>query len=132
MLYVLSFLNLDLLTNLWSGIRVHIHLEFLIRIFAIIILPVQVGQDCRPCSSLFLCPTYDSRGALCFLICASVVPFVRPCVRSLQVKVFGQGSFWRSLSPINLKLGTHVPHDIIFLILMSNYSFDPNFMVQWT
>ena len=33
-------------------------------------------------SSLFLCPTYDSRGALCFLVCASVRPSVRSFVRS--------------------------------------------------
>ena len=61
--------------------------------------------------------------------------FVCPSVRLsvlLQVKVFGQGSFWWSWSPIHLKLSTHVPHDMIFLILMPNYSFDPNFMVNWT
>ena len=30
---------------------------------------------------VFLCPTYDSRGALCFLVCASVRSSVRLCVR---------------------------------------------------
>ena len=37
-------------------------------------------------------PTYDSRGALCFLVCASVHSSVGPFV-PFQVKVFGQGSF---------------------------------------
>ena len=48
---------------------------------------------------------------------SSVLPSsVHPSV-PLQVKVFGQGSFWWSWSPINLKLSTHVPYDMIFLIL---------------
>ena len=49
----------------------------------------------------------------------SILLFVRLSVRpsvSLQVKVFGQGSFW--LSQTICKLTTHVTYDMIFLILM--------------
>ena len=36
----------------------------------------------------FLCPTYDSRGALCFLVCASVCSFLRLClVRSSHCRL---------------------------------------------
>ena len=48
-----------------------------------------------------------------------VCSFVHPSV-PLQVKVFGQGCFWWSWGPINLKLSTHVPYGMIFLILMPN------------
>ena len=56
-----------------------------------------------------------------FLVCGSVhCPSARPsCSRFkflVEGKVFGQGSFWWSWSPINLKLSTHVPHDMIFRI----------------
>ena len=67
----------------------------------------------EPTEEIFLCPTYDIRGALYFLV------WVRSFI-PLQVKVFGQGSFWWSWSPINLKHSTHVPHDMILLIFMPN------------
>ena len=58
----------------------------------------------------YLCPIY---------VFWSVRPFVQFQVKVL-VKVFGQGSFWWSWSPINLKLSKHVPYDMIFLISMPN------------
>ena len=61
--------------------------------------------------------------SVCLSVRSSVRPFVHPSIRlsvPLQVRVFGQGSFWWSWSPIYLKHSTHVPYDMIFLILMPN------------
>ena len=86
---------------------------------------LMIEQKLKKSYLRFLWPTYERRGVLSwlyFLICRLfIMLFVRPSV-PLQVEVFGQGSFWWSWSPINLKLGTHVPYDtcMIFLILMSN------------
>ena len=68
--------------------------------------------------ALFLCPVYGhyvfwSVRPLFFL--SFVHLFVRPSVPH-QVKVFVWGSFWWSWRPINLKLSTHVPYDMVFLI----------------
>ena len=65
-------------------------------------LPIIVNVSCGELSQshsyhiFFLCPTYDRRGALCFLVCASVrpsvcsfvVPFVRSSVRPSDLSRF--------------------------------------------
>ena len=46
-----------------------------------------------------------------------------PSVRlyRFRLKFFGQGSFWWSWRPINLKLSTHVPYDMIFLFFLPQF-----------